>query len=468
MNIKEFIKNVCKEIKYKKARKPISDELELHINEIKNENLCEELTEIEAEEKAVKQMGNPNEIGKKLNKIHKPKLDWITLILMIALILMGANYKKLFYPDVFWGGGFVGLNNFLTAKVEYIIYIFTILFSITLYFYDYRKISKYSKLLYIFATILNIIACVRGFRANGNMIYGLWPITSVSPTVFSIPLYIISFAGFVNEVNKKDKIKTTTQNKKILNNNTIITILNCLSIITTLMINFVSGFLLSTVYLIIIVLKLLKQKEIKKMLIFIVISIISFLLFSTVIYIIPTKLENNVNPLSSSLWVGIDTPGKIEIQNEREKVFQNAKLFGAIDNANIIGFGRIGIFSILGIISQYGWIVGILWILFLLIFNIKLITSVIKIKESYGKLIAIGIVSLYSVQTICNILMNFGIIGIAEFNIPLLSVGDVEFLINLLSMSLILSIYRRKDINFEEPKKSKLVENIENFFFEEA
>ena len=34
-------------------------------------------------------------------------------------------------------------------------------------------------------------------------------------------------------------------------------------------------------------------------------------------------------------------------------------------------------------------------------------------------------------------------------------------------MSLILSTYRRKAINLEEPKKSKVFVKIENFFFEE-
>ena len=35
-------------------------------------------------------------------------------------------------------------------------------------------------------------------------------------------------------------------------------------------------------------------------------------------------------------------------------------------------------------------------------------------------------------------------------------------------MAIMLSVYRRKDINFEEPKKSKLVVKIEDFLFEEV
>ena len=104
----------------------------------------------------------------------------------------------------------------------------------------------------------------------------------------------------------------------------------------------------------------------------------------------------------------------------------------------------------------------------MLIFDIKLILSARKIKDSYGKLIVIGIASLFIVQTICNLAMNFGIIGTAEFQLPLISGGKATFIANILCMSLFLSVYRRKDINFEEPKKSKIFTKIENFFFEEV
>lgn len=38
----------------------------------------------------------------------------------------------------------------------------------------------------------------------------------------------------------------------------------------------------------------------------------------------------------------------------------------------------------------------------------------------------------------------------------------------ILCVSLTLSVYRRKNINFEEPKKLNIVSKIENFIFEEC
>ena len=90
MDIKNFLDKVCGEIKYRPVRKGISEELKSHIQEIKEEYTNKGIPENEAEEKAVSQMGVPEEIGRKLNKIHKPKLDWKLLLLMVILMGFGV------------------------------------------------------------------------------------------------------------------------------------------------------------------------------------------------------------------------------------------------------------------------------------------------------------------------------------------------------------------------------------------
>ena len=86
MDIKCFLNNVCKEIKYKPARKDISEELEVHIQEIKKDYISDGMNEKEAEEKAVSQMGKAEDIGRQLNRIHKPHLDWKLLILIVGIV----------------------------------------------------------------------------------------------------------------------------------------------------------------------------------------------------------------------------------------------------------------------------------------------------------------------------------------------------------------------------------------------
>ena len=91
MNINEFLNNVCNQIKYKPATIPISQELKDHIEDIKQDKISMGLSEKEAEEMAVREMGDSKEIGKKLNKIHKPKFEWRLFLLVISLIVYLAS-----------------------------------------------------------------------------------------------------------------------------------------------------------------------------------------------------------------------------------------------------------------------------------------------------------------------------------------------------------------------------------------
>ena len=318
MNVKDFLNTVSNQIKYKPVREIITEELKEHIDEIISENTTNGLSEELAEEIAVKQMGNPVQIGKNLNKIHKPKMDWITLILTLILILISGQFAILFHPDVSFNKGTLGLNDFMTAKLQYIIFAITILFSIFTYFYDYRKIYKHSKIIYILAAILNIIAFFRGCRENGNLILGLAPITWVSPTTFTNLMYIIAFAGFIKN------LKTKTSTQKIM-----IIISSCFSVITALLINFVSGFLLVSTYLIIITVNLLKEKQTKNTLALWISSIILFSLLATVICIIPTLKMNNEDKLNKVITNDFDITNnytsirkKMERGNKMNKIFK--------------------------------------------------------------------------------------------------------------------------------------------------
>ena len=89
LQIKEFLDAVCEYIKYKPIRHSIAEELKNHIEESKENYIQEGLEEKIAEEKAIKQMGDSEEIGKRLNQIHKPKIDWKLLLILILLLCFG-------------------------------------------------------------------------------------------------------------------------------------------------------------------------------------------------------------------------------------------------------------------------------------------------------------------------------------------------------------------------------------------
>ncbi|QTM98760.1 hypothetical protein ERJ70_05290 [Sediminibacillus dalangtanensis] len=85
-NRKRFLETVVKEIRSPSVRKMIVTELDHHIDKEKQRFITSGMSEEDAEEKAVAQMGNPVPLGKELKKLHRPRVDWwIAGLLMMAL-----------------------------------------------------------------------------------------------------------------------------------------------------------------------------------------------------------------------------------------------------------------------------------------------------------------------------------------------------------------------------------------------
>ncbi|MBU5256215.1 permease prefix domain 1-containing protein [Tissierella praeacuta] len=81
----EFLKSVLSYIKFPFDREDIKLEMEAHILHKINYYMEQGYHEEKAEELAVKDMGNPKEIGIQLNKEHNPIIGWLWRITNIAV-----------------------------------------------------------------------------------------------------------------------------------------------------------------------------------------------------------------------------------------------------------------------------------------------------------------------------------------------------------------------------------------------
>lgn len=96
-----FLKEVCKQIKYKKAHTDISEELRNHIQDRIYDYIDSGMDEKTAAEKAVEAMGDPIEIGKELNRLHKPYLGWALSIVNTLIIILGFFTAFMIIPSIF-------------------------------------------------------------------------------------------------------------------------------------------------------------------------------------------------------------------------------------------------------------------------------------------------------------------------------------------------------------------------------
>lgn len=73
----------------------------------------------------------------------------------------------------------------------------------------------------------------------------------------------------------------------------------------------------------------------------------------------------------------------------------------------------------------------------------------------------IGLSTLYITQSLASVLMNVNLGIKTGINLPFVSYGGVNFVINMICISIILSVYRRKDINlYEKVEEVKLEEKV--------
>lgn len=454
MQIKEYLKSICEQIKYKPIREEISNEIEAHIIDLKQEYINDGIKEEDAEQKAINQMGNAEEIGKKLNQIHRPRVDF--KLIFITIILLGFGFLVSFIRT----SQLVTNGNEANSMTKYIFFlIIGVVLSVPIYFIDYRKILKYSNILYGIAS--GIILWTLLFGVNVNVIPHIYispTINSISPYTIAVPLYIISFVGFINNLKQESEIKILQKyniNIKLVK----VIVLSLISLYLLFLIpSITSVFILSLTYLIIGTVKIIKSKENKTkniLMLWEIPIIIGFILGIYLLVGVPyiaDRFEVTFNPESDASgmgWLGVN----------RKIIINSAQLYGEADDMStaIDLFDEGTGFAFISILAHYGWIVAILVTVSILLLSIKLIINAIKIKENCGKSLIIGISSMFILQSIFNILMNLNLWIESNYNLPFVSYEGVNLIINLMCLSLILSVYRKKDLIFENKERREKV-----------
>jgi len=442
LKINDFLENVCEQIKYKPIRKEISKELESHLKEVKEELLKKGVDEVNAEEEAVQQMGNAQDIGKKLNKIHKPNLDWKLLIILGILLVFGALVAYTKTSDI----------------TRYVCYAFVGgMLGIGIYFVDYRKILKFSMLWYIIATIIVGITIIFGTSISGVRYLGIGSMY-ISATSIALPLYVISFVGFL--YNKEKKNNWSEKFLFIFNENIKERIdIKRLKIITLSIISLAifipipsvtSAVILGIVYLIIATLYIVKSKEnVSRKLGILWGGPLIMLIIITTFYLAggASSRLDRITTLFDP-----DTNGKGWLIVNRRDIINSSVMYGkAEDMSDAIQIFDEGTeFAFISILAHYGWIVASAIIITVLLFSVKIIHDAIKVQDFSGKLLIVGIASMFIIQSIFNILMNLNLWIESGYSLPFISYGGTNLIINISCLAIILSVYRRKDILIKE------------------
>ncbi|NHC38946.1 FtsW/RodA/SpoVE family cell cycle protein [Bacillus sp. MM2020_1] len=405
-----FLNEVIAQIKSKEAKKYVASELSFHLKEARNVWVEKGLTGTEAEEKAVEQMGSPIKLGQQLNKLHRPKVDWVLVILLITIF--GLGFLPMFSRE-----------SLLVSKV--IITLISSAAVLGMMLMDYRKFKKQGWLFYsIGALILVVLRLFSNITINGLPLLRIGPLTIES--IMSLPFFFLAWATFFN--NKRLKVWQF-----------IVLFFLPFSLFFT-----VPSISTTYIYTIMVFSMLWWSQFSRKMVLSIWGVFVSCFLFVSIIswkflgFYQKDRLLAYLNPEKYS-----DGTGFMIIR--MKELLSTAGWFGHPMNKEFIPEAHTN-FVFVSFTYYYGWLFAIALVLLLVLFGARIIVITSRIKDSYGKLLLIGAVTLYSVQLATNIGMTLGIFPLISMSLPFISYGLMPTLLNASLIGIVLSVYRRKEL----------------------
>lgn len=184
----EYLKIVLEQIRCKKARPYIRQELQDHIEDQIEANVSAGLDRTDAEKEAVKDMGDPVEAGLSLDRIHKPQIAWKLLLIISTISVIGILIHMAI--DLYVTGDGTAMTP------RYAFHVITgIVVMMILYFLDYTLLARFSKIIaailiaMCFSTLLfgNVINGMHYFISSG--LFGGFRIPIQALMLLYIPIY---------------------------------------------------------------------------------------------------------------------------------------------------------------------------------------------------------------------------------------------------------------------------------------
>lgn len=187
--MEEYLEKLLSQIRCKKARPYISDEIRKHMEDQITENIAHGMTAKEAEINAVADMGDPVEAGISLDKVHKPQVAWRLIVIVGILSLLGIFIQQSIsyhiaeissdIPEYYAFSG--------TRFVTSVILGFAVMCGI--YFLDYTTIAKYSKFIGAFIITVGILSVLGFLGRFGHEKYFMVRLLTTAFMMFYVPTY---------------------------------------------------------------------------------------------------------------------------------------------------------------------------------------------------------------------------------------------------------------------------------------
>lgn len=418
--MEEFLKSLTEQIRCVKAREGVAHELSDHILDQAQAYEKSGIEHEKAVEMAVREMGDPVEIGVSLDRIHRPQIDWKMILLTFALSIAGLFVIQLMYgperPSVFG------------KQLIYTIAGFAVIAGVN--FVDYSIIGRFGYAIYAVLTIAFWIGRMLLPTMNGR-------VPAMSMLVY---LYLPAFAGVLYRLRRRGYGAVMKSIIVIMATTLFVLVL---SDSITVVLNI---FLICMLMLIIAINKnmfCVNKKYMKIM----TAGIALFPFPAAVLYFSicgaayqKERMHAFFNPYRYETSYGY-------IYARIRDMLQGAKLIGPgtgadFSNELTLNSGLIP----LQLIYSYGLIAGAVLLALFVLFVMRAMKIVRCQKNQLGILVSASCFLVITVNCLEGILMNMGLCPVTTVSIPFLTYGGSAALVYAVLIGLLMSVHRYEKV----------------------
>lgn len=187
--MERYIQTVLEQIRCKKAHELIRQEMEVHLEEQICDYMAEGMTREEATEAAVKDMGDPVEMGVELDRIHRPRMEWRILLFVIGISIVGLFMRYFIARECEIMGTYSWSHNLEVT-------ILGVLLMSLFYKIDYTWIGLYAKKIGTVFCVLYLLILLQARSINGVRAYVNLGVISFS-TIVLLYLFVPIYGGIL-------------------------------------------------------------------------------------------------------------------------------------------------------------------------------------------------------------------------------------------------------------------------------
>lgn len=444
--IAAYLETVRRQIRWRRAQKPVLEEINDHITDQKNAFLDDGLSEDEATEKAILEMGDPVAVGEQLDRAHRPKPDWALLSVSALLVLLGITIQIWMGPDHSSNGPEMLQKQMMWAGIG-------LLVMVAAYFLDFTIIGKFPKIVFL---VLCAATLARYWFVPD------YKLTEIN--AFFLLLFPTAFAGFVYSMRNQGY------------GGLIVCALASMlpAYITIFLPNMALAFLAATACFIILMAAVLKGWfKVRKAWTVVLVAIFSVAVIFAAFYVTdriettlnPLLLDNTITPMRMAASMEVTyqqdpnyvIPEPVPFQQVVQAMIRRSLPYApfmaqslpslSLNNPSQPGGPSLRPLAntdlvLTFLINSLGWIVLIGIILVLTVLIVRGILLCKKQRGMLGFLVSVAIVSTLALQAVVYIAYNLGFTLLPPVSLPLISYGGQALITNLFLIGLLLSVSR--------------------------